>query len=172
MFINDGGTVLTWAESTDLFTGMLDFTRDSVKEEFMLPYSNDAPAATTAGLFVPGSLMKAGFAAHPLAYGMPSESSIFYSGAPLFNTRIPGFDMDRRVIGRFSKRDILVSGYAEKPESLSEKPVMLWMRKGKGQMVLYSFYPLFRASSQGTYKLVFNALFLTPAEAIENAGQK
>ena len=171
MFVNDGGTVLSWSGSTDLFTGMLDFTRDSVKEEFMLPYSNDATSATSAGLFVPGSLIKAGFSGHPLAYGMPSESSIFYSGSPLFNTRIPGFDMDRRVIGRFSKKDLVVSGYAEKEEYLSEKPVMLWIRKGKGQIVLYSFRPLFRASSQGTYKLVFNALLLSPAEATEKARQ-
>ncbi|MGE5418959.1 MAG: M14 family zinc carboxypeptidase, partial [Chloroflexota bacterium] len=67
MFVNDGGTVVSWCGSTDLFTGMLEFTRDSVKEEFMLPFTNDYTAASTAGLFVPGSLMKAEFANHPLA---------------------------------------------------------------------------------------------------------
>jgi hypothetical protein len=169
MFVNDGGTVLSWCESTDLFTGMLDFTRDSVKEEFMLPFSNDAAAAATAGLFVPGSFMKARFAEHPLTYGEPAETGIFYSGTPLFNTRAPGFDMDRRVIGNFVKKDLLMSGYAEKEEKLAEKPVMLWLRKGKGQFVLYSFNPVFRASSQGTYKLLFNALLLPPSEAIGKA---
>ncbi len=165
MFVNDGGTIVSWCGSTDLFTGMLDFTRDSVKEEFMLPYSNDFAAASAAGLFVPGSLMQAEFADHPLAYGMPADAKIFYEGSSLFNTRMPGFDMDRRVIGRFAKTDILLSGYAEKEEKLSEKPAMLWIRKGKGQFVLYSFNPLFRASARGTYKLVFNALMMSPEEA-------
>lgn len=167
MFVNDGGTVVSWCGSTDLFTGMLDFTRDSVKEEFMLPFSNDYTTASAAGLFVPGSLMRAEFASHPLTYGMPSDASIFYEGSSLFNTRMPGFDMDRRVIGRFAKKDILLSGYAEKEEKLSEKPAMIWIRKGKGQFVLYSFNPLFRASARGTYKLVFNALMMTPGEAIK-----
>jgi hypothetical protein len=172
MFVNDGGTVISWSESTNLFTGLLEFTRDSVKEEFMLPFTNDFTAASTAGLFSPGSLMKAGFADHPLAYGMPSDASIFYEGSLLFNTRIPGFDMDRRVIGRFAKKDILLSGYSEKEEKLSEKPAMLWIRKGKGQLVLYSFNPLFRASARETYKLVFNALLLSPEEAIKQAEPK
>jgi hypothetical protein len=172
MFVNDGGTVLSWSGSTDLFTGLLDFTRDSVKEEFMLPFSNDFAAASTAGLFVPGSLMKAEFADHPLTYGMPQDASIFYGGSVLFNTRIPGFDMDRRVIGRFAKKDILLSGYAEKEEKLSEKPAMLWIRKGKGQFIFYSFNPFFRASAMGTYKLVFNALLLSPAEAFKHAEPK
>lgn len=164
MFVNDGGTVVSWCGSTDLFTGMLEFTKDSVKEEFILPFSNDYAAASTAGLFVPGSLMKADFAAHPLTYGILSDASLFYEGSTLFNTRMPGFDMDRRVIGRFAKKDILLSGYAEKEEKLSGKPAMLWIRKGKGQFVLFSFNPLFRASAHGTYKLVFNAIMMSPEE--------
>jgi hypothetical protein len=172
IFVNDGGTVISWCGSTDLFTGMLDYTRDSVKEEFMLPFSNDFAAASAAGLFVPGSLMKTEFADHPLTYGVPSDASIFYEGSSLFNTRMPGFDIDRRVIGRFAKKDILLSGYAEKEEKLSEKPAMLWIRKGKGQFVFYSFNPFFRASARGTYKLVFNALMLSPAEAMKAAEAK
>jgi hypothetical protein len=167
IFVNDGGTVISWAESTDLFTGMLDFTRDSVKEEFMLPFSNDAPSAVTAGFFVPGSLLKVQLADHPLTFGMPSETGVFYEGSHLFNTRLPGFDMDRRVIGKFAEKKMLMSGYIEKEERLSEKPAMLWVKKGKGQIILYSFYPMFRASSQGTFKLVFNALLLKPDEAIK-----
>ncbi|MGE5421317.1 MAG: hypothetical protein ACM3UT_14115, partial [Chloroflexota bacterium] len=142
---------------------------DSVKEEFMLPFTNDYTAASTAGLFVPGSLMKAEFANHPLAYGVPAEASLFYEGSNLFSTRMPGFDMDRRVIGRFAKTDILLSGYAEKEEKLSEKPAMLWIRKGKGQFVLFSFNPLFRASAHGTYKLVFNALLMSPEDDLKAA---
>jgi len=71
----------------------------------------------------------------------------------------PRFDMDRRVIGAFPEKEILVSGYCEKEEKLSEKPAMIWLKKGKGELILYAFNPQFRASTQGTYKLLFNALF-------------
>lgn len=160
IFINEGGKVISWGQSTDLFTGMLEFTREEKKEEFMLPFTNIADQVRKEGLNVPGSLLRLQLKKdHPLTWGMPDETNIFYRGNPLFNTTIPRFDMDRRVIGVFPEKNILVSGYCEKEEKLSEKPAMIWIRKGKGELILYAFNPHFRASTQGTYKLLFNALF-------------
>jgi hypothetical protein len=95
---------------------------------------------------------------------MPASAGVFYRGNPLFTTTVPRFDMDRRVIGSFPEKEILLSGFCEKEELLAGKPAMIWLRKGKGQLVLYSFNPQFRASTQGAYKMLFNALFLPPAE--------
>jgi len=89
---------------------------------------------------------------------MPAEVGVFYRGNPLFNTSVPRFEMDRRVIAAFPEKDILISGYCEKEEKLSEKPAMIWIKKGKGELILYAFNPQFRASTQATYKLLFNAL--------------
>ena len=41
---------------------------------------------------------------------------------------------------------------------------VIWMRKGKGQFVLYGFNPQFRASTQASYKLLFNGLLLDRIE--------
>ncbi|MDQ1333029.1 MAG: hypothetical protein QG576_1064, partial [Bacteroidota bacterium] len=101
---------------------------------------------------------------HPLTYGMTAEVGVFYRGTPLFTTSIPRFDTDRRVIGVFPEKNILISGYCEKEEKMSDKAAMIWLKKGKGQLVLYAFNPQFRASTQATYKLLFNALFLPPVE--------
>ena len=68
--------------------------------------------------------------------------------------------MDRRVIGSFPEEDILMSGYAEKEELLEKTPAMVWLKKGRGQVVLYSFVPNFRGSIPATNKLIFNALLL------------
>jgi hypothetical protein len=165
-FVNGGGKVISWGQSTDLFTGMLEITLDKdKKEEFMLPFSNIADQARKNGLLVPGSLVRMKLKQdNPLTLGMPEEVGVFYRGNPLFNTRVPLFDMDRRVIGAFSKKEILMSGYAEKEELLSEKPAMIWLKKGKGELILYSFNPQFRASTPATYKLLFNALFPIKAE--------
>jgi len=68
--------------------------------------------------------------------------------------------MDRRAIATLPEKNILMSGYIEKEELLSDKTVMVWLKKGKGQFVMYGFNPQFRASSQGSFKLLFNALLL------------
>jgi len=126
----------------------------------MLPFSNVADQARKDGLLVPGSLIRMKLKKdHPLTFGMPEEVGVFYRGNPLFNTRVPLFDMDRRVIGAFAEKEILMSGYCEKEEKMAEKPAMIWIKKGKGELVLYSFNPQFRASTPATYKLLFNALF-------------
>jgi hypothetical protein len=165
LFINGGGKVISWGQSIDLFTGMLEMTVGKEKEEFMLPFSNVADQARRNGLLVPGSLMRMDLKQdHPLTWGMPAEAGVFYRGNPLFSTSVPRFDMDRRVIGTFAKKEILMSGYSEKEELLSEKPAMIWLKKGKGELILYSFNPQFRASTPATYKLLFNALFPATAE--------
>ncbi len=161
LFINNGGTVISWGQSTDLFSGLLEMTNNDKTEEFTLPFSNRADQARRDGLNIPGSLVHLELKAdHPLTYGMPHSTGVFYRGNPLFTTSVPRFDMDRRVIGHFPEKDILLSGYCEKEELLASQPAMLWVKKGKGQVVLYSFNPQFRASTQGAYKLLFNALFL------------
>ncbi len=160
LFVTEGGKVISWGQSTDLFTGMLGITRGETMEEFVLPFTNGSEQAQKNGLVVPGSLLRMQLKTdHPLTWGMPAEAAVFYRGNPLFNTSVPRFDMDRRVIGAFPEKDILISGYCEKEELLSDKPAMIWIRKGKGQLILYSFNPQFRASTQATYKLLFNALF-------------
>ena len=160
IYINEGGKVISWGQSTDLFTGLLDFTKGETKEEFVLPFSNGADQARRDGLLIPGSLMKIVVKQdNPLTLGMPAEAGVFYRGNPLFSTSVPRFDMDRRVIGTFAEKDILMSGYCEKEEKIAEKPAMIWLKKGEGELILYSFNPQFRASTQGTYKLLFNALF-------------
>ena len=91
-------------------------------------------------------------------------TGIFYRGKPVFSTSIPKFDMDRRIIATFPEKDILLSGYIENGEKLGNKTAMVWLRKGKGQLVLMAFNPQFRASTQGTFKLLFYSLLLERIE--------
>nr|MCU0410675.1 hypothetical protein [Bacteroidales bacterium] len=165
LFINNGGRVISWGQSTDLFAGMLEVTDGETTEEFVLPFSNVADQARRDGLSIPGSLVRMQLKQdHPLTYGMPAETGVFYRGAPLFSTTVPRFDMDRRVIGAFPEKNILMSGYCENEEIISGKPAMIWIKKGKGELIIYAFNPQFRASTQATYKLLFNAVFLPPSE--------
>ncbi|MCD6346641.1 MAG: hypothetical protein J7L96_04395, partial [Bacteroidales bacterium] len=67
----------------------------------------------------------------------------------------------RRVLGTYAEDHILVSGYAEHVDQLAEKSALVWLKKGKGQVVLFGFNPQFRASTTSNYKLLFNGLLLS-----------
>ncbi|MBN2357240.1 hypothetical protein JXO59_14080 [candidate division KSB1 bacterium] len=162
-FLDKGGKIISWGQSTELFLGKQEIVRGKEeKEEFQLPVRNVAENLQKAGLNCPGSWMKVMLTPdHPLTLGMPEETGVFYRGRPAFTTSIPGMaDLDRRVIARFPEKDILLSGYCEKEESLAGKVAMAWARKGSGQVVLMAFSPQFRGSTQACYKLLFNAILL------------
>lgn len=172
-FLEQGGIIVSWGQSTELFMGPLSVpsteTPDAEKtaktdnggEKFQLPIRDIGSSLSSQGLNVPGSLLAIKLKAdHPLTLGMADTAAVFSRGVPVFRTSVPDQDMDRRVIAVFPETDILLSGYAEKPELLADQSAMVWLRKAKGQLVLYTFNPQFRASTQGAYKLLFNALLL------------
>ena len=161
-FMNKGGIILSWGRSTELFEDMLTITDGENKEEFQLPFRDVSSSLKKEGLYVAGALMKITLTKdNPLTYGLPEEIGIFSRGRPVFTTSIPRFDMDRRVVAKYPEKDILMSGYAAKSEKLANKSAMIWMKKGEGQIVLYGFSPQFRASTQASFKLLFNAFFLS-----------
>ena len=170
-FVDRGGIVVAWGRSTGLFEGQLEIPRGKDEsEEFELPLRGVSDELRSAGFYAPGSLLRGVFRPdHPLTLGMPREAGVLLrSGIPL-RTSLPRFDLDRRVIAVFAARRLLLSGYVEKPEALSERTALAWFRKGKGQFVLFGFNPQFRAATAGTYKLLFNALLLGPAEEVSRA---
>ena len=80
----------------------------------------------------------------------------------MLQTRVPLFDVDRRVLALYPKEAVLASGHIEHEEQLAGTPALVWVRKGKGQLVLFGFHPHFRASTPGTFKLLLNAILLPP----------
>jgi hypothetical protein len=91
---------------------------------------------------------------------MPAQTGVFSRGRPVFKTSLPGFDMDRRVIATYPRKDVLLSGYAGKEEKIENQSAMIWLEKGEGQLVLFGFNPQFRASTQSSFKLLFNSILL------------
>lgn len=161
-FLSNGGIIVSWGQSTELFEGQLTIKDKTNSEDFQLPFRNEADRLEKKGLQCPGSLVRMNLLPnHPLTWGMGSETGIFYRGNPAFTTQVPIFDMDRRVIGYFGEENLLLSGYLEGGKLLYNKSAMVWLKKGKGQLVLFGFSPIFRASVPGNYKLLFNSILLT-----------
>jgi hypothetical protein len=162
-FLDNGGIIVSWGRSTQLFEGYLKINHGNENfEEFNLPFKNINKELKEYEFFCPGSLLKVDIKKnHPLTYGLKKEIGILFSKrGQVFTTSLPKFDMDRRVIASFPEKDILISGYGENVERIGRKTAMVWLKKGKGQLVLMGFNPQFRASTQGTYKLLFNSLLL------------
>lgn len=164
-FSERGGIVIAWGRSTGLFEGLLKIKHGDDEEEFQLPFSDISSKLTAEGLFVPGSLVKVNLVdEHQLTLGMPSQVGVFSRGRPVFKTSVPIFDMDRKVIGSYPEKEIVLSGYGAKDEKMGNRAAMIWMKKGKGQFVFYGFNPQFRASTQASFKLLFNAILMDKVE--------
>ncbi|MCH7657733.1 MAG: hypothetical protein IIB05_05385 [Bacteroidetes bacterium] len=160
-FVDKGGVVVSWGQSTALFEGIMEIGEKENKEEFQLPFRDVSSDLRKSGLYVAGALIRVQLKDdHPLTLGMPDEIGIFYRGKPAFTTSLPGFDTDRRIIASFPEKDLLLSGYSEKEKLLGRKAAMVWLKKGKGQLVIFAFNPQFRASTQSAYKLLFNSILL------------
>ncbi|MCF8345961.1 MAG: hypothetical protein K9G38_02020, partial [Bacteroidales bacterium] len=160
-FIKNGGKVISWGRSAALFEGTLKAGDGSDAELYNLPFRDVSDNLRKSGLDVPGSLLRIELLAdHPLTLGMPRQTGVFSRGRPVFRTSLPGFDMDRRVIATYPEKEVLMSGYAAEEERIGNQGAMIWLKMGEGQLVLFGFNPQFRASTQSTFKLLFNAVLL------------
>ena len=159
-FITDGGVVVSWGRSTGLFTEGLPLPKSGEESETLELPVRDV-SEQLKGVSVPGAFLAVDFIHdHPLTWGMPGKAGAFSRGTPVFGTSIPVLDTDRRVIGVYPERDLLLSGFIEGEKQLQNRPSMVWVRAGKGQLVLFGFRPQFRGSTPATFKLVFNSLLL------------
>lgn len=68
--------------------------------------------------------------------------------------------MDRKVIAAFPEDNLLMSGYCENCKLLENKAVLVWLKKNRGQLILFGFNPQFRASTPVSYKLIFNSILM------------
>jgi hypothetical protein len=161
-FADQGGIILAWGRSCELFLGVQKIPRGKEDaEEFRLPVEDVGEKLAKKGLSVPGSWLRAKVVTdQPLTWGMPRDAGFFGRGRPVFRTSQPGLDLDRRVLLSLPEEDILLSGFAENEKLLGNTIAGVWARKGRGQFVLYGFSPQFRGSTPETYKLLFNALLL------------
>lgn len=148
-FVQNGGTLITLASSGDLVTG-----------EFNVPVRN-ALANARDEFDVPGSIVRIQVDTnHPVGYGMPEEAAAFLDDSIAWQTTMPGPELKRYIIATYpdDARDILLSGWAKGQERLVRRSALVAFEQGKGKIVMFSFRPQYRAQSEATFKLLFNAI--------------
>lgn len=164
-FVEKGGTLITLARAADVLTG----------DEFNLPVRNilagsstERRGVSTAEFNIPGSLLRVYLdTAHPVASGLPTEVAGFFDGPVAFQTSAPGPDVQRSVIAWYPEdaKDILISGYAHGAERLERKAAAVSFNKGKGKIVMFGFRVQHRAQTEGTFLMLFNAIYWAAASS-------
>jgi hypothetical protein len=107
-------------------------------------------------IIVPGVMLRAILdTSHPIAYGMPHESTVIFAESPAFEV------CEGRVVGRYPSEGVLQSGWILGNEKLiHDRACIVEAPYGKGKVILLGARVQFRGESRGTYKILFNSVYL------------
>ena len=89
---------------------------------------------------------------------MPSRALALFWDSPVFSIDGSHFNDRYHVVASYPERDILQSGWLVGEEHLSNRAAVVSVKYGEGCVILYGFRVQFRATTHGTFKLLFNGL--------------
>ncbi|KPK81487.1 MAG: hypothetical protein AMS25_06225 [Gemmatimonas sp. SM23_52] len=149
-FVREGGTLVCLDESSDFAI-----------EQLGLPVLNVRPTSpeqrTGSVFYAPGSILAVRMdPTHPLGFGMPDETAVFYSNSAVFQAEGAA---NVTVVARYPETEQLLSGYALYSEFLGGKAALVEVSSGAGRAILFGFGPQRRAQSHETFKVLFNAVY-------------
>ncbi len=147
-FFRRGGRVIAWEKSCDYFNNYFGlYLKDKCKGLSPKEY----------GTF--GSLLRAKKTdvKNDITLGMPQNFNInSIYGTVLYPNDIVG---RCEVLAEFAKENILECGYINGEDLIKGTPCIIRSRISKGDIILYTFSPHFRFQQDGTFKVLFNALY-------------
>ncbi len=164
-FVKNGGALIALDTATEL---PVQYFPLPVRLLLRTSGQGEAPAS---GYYSPGSLLRITVdPTQPIAFGMPKEAIAMSTGGQAFQvTLLPEFnkgEREVRTVARYASSNLLASGWVSGEKGVLGKDLLLDVRHGKGRIVLFGFRPQFRAQSQGTFKLLLNAVYLGSAKIL------
>ena len=152
-FVETGGTLV-----------FLNRASNFAIEQFKLPLKNVVAGLPRTDFYVPGSILRIELdTTHPLASGMAKETIAWVEDSPVFEVAnyaeatVPASNV--RVIASYpAEKDPLLSGWLLGGDKIKGKAALVEVTMGKGRVILFGFRPQYRAQSEATYPLFFNAL--------------
>lgn len=163
-YANEGGMLIFFDAASDLAINQLG-----------LPVRNVISNLSSSQFFIPGSLIRTKIDVdNRLAFGMEEEVAASFNRSRAFQKitqRKSGEggvedikDAPQAVVNEiatYASKDLLMSGWAMGEERyLANKSAMMHVPHGNGNIVLFGFRPQFRGQPRGTYKLIFNSIYL------------
>ena len=146
-FVEDGGTLVAWDDSTELAIKQLN-----------LPVRNVLEGLRPSEFYCPGSVLRVEVeTSHPLARGFGRQLDAYFVNSAAFEVTDPA---RARVVARYAARreEVLRSGWLLGAEKLAGRAALVEATLGRGRVVLFGFRPQHRGQTWGTFPLIFNAV--------------
>jgi hypothetical protein len=148
-FVARGGRLITWEKSCGV-----------INEWLQLGLVDRAQGLSEAEYMTASSQINAAIAKENdrITYGMPKTFTVTHTNGPIL---VPSDFMGKvQILATIAQKDVLRNGVIRGERYLEGTPCVLRAPYGRGEVIMYSFSPQFRNQQEGTYKLLFNALYL------------
>jgi hypothetical protein len=150
-FANAGGTLICLG-------GACDWAIDSLG----LRVRNVLKGLKAEEFYLPGSMLRTYLdTSHPVAYGMPAETTVLHVGSPAFEV------VEGNVIGRYAPSRVLQSGWILGEKHVQDRACIVEVPYGRGRVMLIGPRVQHRAQTRGTYRLLFNAIYYSAADEVK-----
>jgi len=130
---------------------------------FGLPFRNAVRNLSESVFSCPGSLVRLEVdPSDPVGWGMNREVAACFVKSQAFEP-VPaaeGQSSQMTSVARYADSEVLMSGWMRGEEQLRGKAAVGRARLGEGEVVLLGFPAHFRGQPHGTFKLLFNSIFL------------
>jgi hypothetical protein len=147
-FVEDGGTLICLGEASG-------FAIDELK----LPVVNTLADLKPKEFLCPGSTLHVNVNGEsPLACGVSDDLLVIFRNNAAFEVKPGPSNEEMDVVLGYPDERIMESGWLIGEKYLSRKAALIDAKVGEGRVILYGFSPQFRAQSDATFKLLFNAL--------------
>ncbi len=141
-FVEDGGTIVALNRAAEVYA-----RKDG-------EVSNALAGVPSKEFYIPGSILQVSVdTSNPIGFGSTPTLPVFFEGSPSFRT-----SGDAVAVAHYTNDDPLLSGWILGGKYLNGTAAIAMEPRGKGHIILFGFRPQYRALSEATYKLFFNAL--------------
>jgi hypothetical protein len=140
-FVEQGGTLIFLNHASDY------------AEDLGVSAKNVLNGVESKNFYSPGSLLNVKLDTRsPLAFGMPSEITLWSEGSPAWDAPA------NQVVASYPSGSVLASGWLLGEKYLVGKAALLDVPMGTGHIVMFGMRPQYRGQSYQNFKLLFNAL--------------
>ncbi|MEO5763546.1 MAG: hypothetical protein ABIR28_14685, partial [Vicinamibacteria bacterium] len=145
-FVNGGGSLVTLAAASYF------------PPEFGIAQQIDA-RTPSAALYAPGPIIETEVQApeSPIFYGYDKKTiPVRYGNGPLLN--VPELLKDRVLLKYVGGEKSVLSGLFKSPNEIKDRPAIVDLPQGKGQVVLFAGNPCYRWQNHGEFGMLFNTI--------------
>jgi hypothetical protein len=152
-FVRDGGTIVGLEDSCSYLI-----------RELNLPIKNVVAGLRSSEFYGPGSILAAevtppykggsGATADPILWGVPDAFSVYFDRSMAFEAT----STDAASLVHYARANTLESGWLHGEGRVQGKSALMRVRIGQGRVILFGFPPQHRGQTQGTFRLLFNAI--------------